>query len=135
MSQTLSIIHPDAFIETPKKVKQTNRPVKKNDAIKQNHFIGGKFNYIKNEQLKTLLKIGYQTIDELNLWEYIAQPYENFMTENNVLVKWIKHCIVEKDDSFPEDLFNWLMLQLQFIAEHGENEYRYELAYHYFKSI
>lgn len=93
-------------------------------------FIPGNFEYIEDSNTRNMLSNAYKSIDVLELWDYMKKDSESFMLssdkEINIISEKMKELGYDLHSGFS---FGWTMRQIQYIAIHGEQNYRKYRSY------
>ena len=87
-----------------------------------NLFVPGQFLYINDTNKKEMLQNAWTAITQLDLWHYMRRdknslsrdPIINIITNKMEELGYDEHSWVS---------FGWTMRQMQYIAEHGEDNY------------
>jgi hypothetical protein len=85
----------------------------------------GKFDYILNATNKKMLMNAWEAITQLDLWDFIKDDVSNFIFSGDKRVHAISDKMFElgyRDHSGFS--FAWIMRQMQYIALHGEENYK-----------
>ncbi len=95
-------------------------------------FIKGKFLYVEDEHSREMLVNAWNTIDELDLWDYMRCKTYSYMFSKDKEIARITAKMVELGyDGHSGFSFGWTMRQIQYIAQHGEEKYRDEVISNY----
>ena len=87
-------------------------------------FVSGEFIYIQDEHEREMMKTGWQSISQLELWSHIRNSSDNFMNSNDPKIKQIYNKIEELGYfGHSESSFVLTLRNLYFIAVRGENNF------------
>lgn len=124
-----SIINPDSLI-TNDILKGLEPPaLQMKKALEyqlENIFVRGEFLYIKDSYTREMLVNAWNSITQLDLWNYMKQEQYSYMWSDDDDKK------ISDISSKMEELgynkhsggsFEWTMRQMQYIAQHGEDKY------------
>lgn len=118
----LNIINPNILVHSPIPHQQQHR------VKKQNTFKCGTFMYIRDLNTRNMLINAWNAIKELHLWEFVASPQVLYLGNDDPYLVSIKSKMYTLGyKTHTEYSFNWVMKQMQYIAENGEQEYMYEI--------
>jgi hypothetical protein len=85
----------------------------------------GKFTYVSNEINKKMLVNAWTAITQLGLWDYMKKDIINYIFSGDKEIHMISDRMFElgyRDHSGYS--FSWIMRQMQYIAQHGEESYK-----------
>lgn len=85
----------------------------------------GKFTYVLNEINKKMLVNAWTAITQLGLWDYMKKDIINYIFSGDKEIYMISDKMFElgyRDHSGYS--FSWIMRQMQYIAQHGEESYK-----------
>ena len=85
----------------------------------------GKFTYVLNEINKKMLVNAWSAITQLGLWDYMKKDIINYIFSGDKEIYMISDKMFElgyRDHSGYS--FSWIMRQMQYIAQHGEESYK-----------
>lgn len=120
-SSSLNLLHPS-------KLEQIHSPVYKEQNQKKNKFVNGAFLYIKDSSVRDMLINAWNAITQLDLWDFVASSNILYLNNNDPYMVTIKSKMYQLGyRRHSEYTFNWVIKQMQYIAEHGEKEYMYEV--------
>jgi hypothetical protein len=92
----------------------------KNDDI----FIFGKFIYVKDDNKKEMLQNAWTAITQLDLWDYMKRDTDSYMMSSDKEINIITEKMAELGyDGHSGASFGWTMRQMQYIAQHGEDDF------------
>jgi hypothetical protein len=87
-------------------------------------FIFGKFIYVKDDNKKEMLQNAWTAITQLDLWDYMKRDTDSYMMSSDKEINIITEKMAELGyDGHSGASFGWTMRQMQYIAEHGEDNY------------
>ena len=91
----------------------------------ENDIIPGEFKYIEEKREVDMLKNAYSAITITEKWGFMKKNVESYMFSKNPESKVISDKMVELGYCDHTGFsFGWTMRQMEYIAKHGENEYR-----------
>jgi hypothetical protein len=85
----------------------------------------GKFTYVLNDINKKMLVNAWYAITQLGLWDYMKKDTVNYIFSGDKEIYMISDKMFElgyRDHSGYS--FSWIMRQMQYIAQHGEENYK-----------
>lgn len=84
-----------------------------------------KFMYIKEKDTRDMLLSAWNVITALELWDYMKKDTKSYMFNSDISVGRIYNKI-EKFGYYGHSgsSFGWTMRQMQYIAQHGEEEFK-----------
>ena len=89
-----------------------------------NLFVPGQFLYINDANSKEMLQNAWDAITQLDLWYYMRRDTDSFMLSRYPEINIITNKMAELGyDGHSGSSFGWTMRQMQYIAEHGEDNY------------
>jgi hypothetical protein len=89
-----------------------------------NNFIPGEFLYIKDEWNREMLVNAWNAITQTNMWDYMKKEIYSYSWSDDKEVDLIYKKIEELGyDGHSGCSFGWTMRQMQYIAQHGEENY------------
>jgi hypothetical protein len=95
----------------------------KKDVIKKD-FIKGQFLYIKDVETRSIIKYGYDAVNQLELWQYMKKYQDNYMYNTDIELNIIFNKIEELGYTGHSGFsFAWTLRQLQYISQKGEEEF------------
>jgi len=88
------------------------------------NIIPGQFLYINDDNNKEMLQNAWAAITQLDLWYYMRRDTDSFMLSRDPEINIITNKMAELGyDGHSGSSFGWTMRQMQYIAEHGEDNY------------
>ena len=101
----------------------------KNDEelIEFNHInLGnGKMDYIQNKNVKLMMTNAWKAITQTETWDFVAKDNPSFMFSDDYRVNLISNKMVELGyDGHSGCSFGCTMRNMQFLAKHGEKEFK-----------
>jgi hypothetical protein len=135
--QRLMLINPDDLMEesqsqqsepqTPKPQTpkpQTPKPPRPKPQRPLEICIKGKFLYIKEMHTREMLVNAWNSITQLELWDYMKQDTYSYMMSNDKEIDRITKKMEELGYNCHSGCsFEWTMRQIQYIAQNGEDTY------------
>lgn len=91
----------------------------------------GNFEYIKNSHIRSMMQNGWQSVNRLELWDFMAKDYEKFggyMYSNDKRVERIGMKMEELGAAHSGASFGCTMRNLQYLAQNGEDSFREEIV-------
>ena len=120
-SGSLNLLHPS-------KLEQIHSPVYTEQSKKKNKFVNGTFLYIKDASMRDMLINAWNAITQLDLWDFVASSNILYLNKDDPCMVTIKCKMIQLGYRRHTDYtFNWVIKQMQYIAENGEKEYMYEV--------
>jgi hypothetical protein len=111
-----SLLEQDPFALTP--------PV---PPLQQEQTTPGNFDYIKSVGTREMLANAYQSINQLELWNYMKQDTDSYMMSLDPEIRRISAKIDELGYHNHSGVsFGWTMRQMQHIAKYGESHFKTE---------
>ena len=91
-------------------------------------FLGnGQFEYVQDTHSREMLVNAWQAITSTELWDFVKQDTDTFMFSSDPRINIIGNKMVELGyGGHSGSSFGWTMRNMQFIAKHGEEEYKKE---------
>ena len=87
-------------------------------------FIFGKFIYVKDDNKKEMLQNAWTAITQLDLWDYMKRDTDSYMMSSDKEINIITEKMAELGyDGHSGASFGWTMRQMQYIAQHGEDDF------------
>ena len=87
-------------------------------------FINGQFLYINDERTRTMLVNCWNAVTETELWDYMKNECPTYAFSDAPEVNRIHNKMEELGYTGHSGCsFGWTMRQLQYIAQHGEEQY------------
>ena len=93
---------------------------------KSNFFIPGKFDYIEESSYRDLLVNGYQSINILELWDYMKKDTYSYMLSCDREITMICEKMSDLGVNHSGASFGWIMRTLQYITKYGEQKFKEE---------
>jgi len=91
-------------------------------------FEEGKFDYINNKSTREMLINAWNSITQLELWNYMKNDTDSYMFNNDKEVYLIGNKMIELGyNGHSGCSFGWTMRQMQYIAKNGERQYANEI--------
>ena len=84
-------------------------------------FVPGKFMYISNNKSREMLVNAWNIITKLNKWDFIKDNLDNYMINDSEEMKLLQEKLGY------DAQFSWIMKQMQYIAQNGEEQYMYQI--------
>jgi hypothetical protein len=129
--ERLMLINPDDLMEesqTQESEPQTPEPQIPEEQTPVEIFIKGKFLYIKDLHTRKMLVNAWNSITQLELWEYMRQDRYSYMWSNDKEIDRITKKMEELGyNGHSGCSFGWTMRQMQYIAKNGEETYMREI--------
>jgi len=86
----------------------------------------GKFEFIRDKHSRYLLINAFEAITETETWDFVSLERESFMFDNSPEIYKIMNAM--EKSSYPPGhsgcSFGWTMRQMQFLANHGIQNYK-----------
>lgn len=125
--EVLSIINTDSLI-TDDIIEGLEPPaLQRKEAVEyqsENLFVRGEFLYIKDNNTREILVNAWNSITQLDLWNYMKQVQYSYMLSDDKEISAIFSKIEELGyNGHSGCSFVWTMRQMQYIAQHGEEKY------------
>ena len=91
-------------------------------------FLGnGQFEYVQDTHSREMLVNAWQAITSTELWDFVKLVTDTFMFSSDPRINIIGNKMVELGyGGHSGSSFGWTMRNMQFIAKHGEEEYKKE---------
>lgn len=123
--EVLSIINPDTMDDNNYN-NISPPPLSRVTSAIQEQYVKGEFLYIKSKHTRELLVNAWNVITQTDLWNYIKCNTHSYMLSNDKEI----YIITRKMEELGYDLLNsgysfgWSYAVMQYIAQHGEEQYR-----------
>jgi hypothetical protein len=102
----------------------TRQQVTRNVLYTDGTFVPGKFEYVKNKNVREMFSTAWQAISAAEGWYFMAQPIESFMWSTDPQLNKINKKIQELYDNHSGFTYGYTMREMQSIARYGEVEYK-----------
>ena len=110
---------------TPVTIKTiTRQQVTRNVLYTDGTFVPGKFEYVKNKNVREMFSSAWQAISAAEGWYFMAQPIASFMWSTDPQLDNINTRIRNLYDGHSGYTYGFTMRQMQLIARYGEMEYK-----------
>lgn len=88
----------------------------------------GEFAYVKDQWTREMLVNAWQAINQTELWDFVKEDIDSFMFSHDPRVTRIYNKMEELGyGGHSGASFGFTMRTMQFIAKHGEEEYKKKL--------
>ena len=96
----------------------------------EENIIPGRFEYVKDSWQREMFVNAWQAITITETWDFVKQPIDSFMWSNDKRVSIIGNKMEELGyGGHSGASFGCTMRTMQFIANHGEKKFKYEMIY------
>jgi hypothetical protein len=102
----------------------TRQQVTRNVLYTDGTFVPGKFEYVKNKNVREMFSTAWQAISAAEGWYFMAQPIESFMWSSNPQLDNINTRIRNLYDGHSGYTYGYTMREMQLIARYGEVEFK-----------
>lgn len=110
---------------TPVTIKTiTREQVTRNVLYTDGTFVPGKFEYVKNKNVREMFTTAWQAISAAEGWYFMAQPIESFMWSTDPQLDNINTRIRNLYDGHSGFTYGYTMREMQLIALYGEVEFK-----------
>jgi hypothetical protein len=101
-----------------------NPPSTEDEIYNSPTFVPGKFEYVKNQNIRLMLENAWQAITLTESWDFVKQKIESFsISENPIILKIINKMEELGYYGHSGCSFGVIMREMQYIAQNGEKEY------------
>ena len=120
MSSELNVLPPSPPINETFIINPSNIESEQNEDI----FIFGQFLYVDDANDKEMLQNAWTAITQLDLWDYMKRDTDSYMMSSDKEINIITEKMAELGyDGHSGASFGWTMRQMQYIAQHGEDDF------------
>jgi len=91
----------------------------------QNYYGNGRFEYVSDEYIRTILINAWQAITITEMWEFLSEPIDNYTYSEDNRINIIINKMVELGyDGHSGSSFGCIMRNMQYIAHNGEENFK-----------
>ena len=91
----------------------------------KNYYGNGRFEYVSDEYIRTILINAWQAITITEMWEFLSEPIDNYTYSEDKRISIIINKMVELGyDGHSGSSFGCTMRNMQYIAQYGEEYFK-----------